>query len=214
MENNKDKHTISKEINSYASAGFLEVVGGCDKMEDEAILTLSFDNPDYFAELVRRYEAPFLRRAERILHDRIAAEDVVQDTFTKIYIHGRSFKKQAGASFKSWAYRILFTTSLSRYRREQRIKGGRIDVEPEIAELIAEEGVVDLYEAKERVDLVDRILQKLPTPLARALELAYREELSGEEIAEQEGISHEAVRARIHRAKKKFREELNDEGKG
>ncbi len=204
----------TEEVSGGADNGGGENVGaiqnGAQGILDEEILTKSFSEPEVFAEIVRRYETAFLRRAERILHHREAAEDVVQDTFTKIYLHGRSFKKQEGASFKSWAYRILFTTALSRYRKERRDRDARIDIDPELAELLGEDGggaAVRLMQ--EESDLVSRILPKLPASLARVLELMYWKGLSGEEIAKEEGISHEAARARVHRAKKKFKSELD-----
>jgi len=178
---------------------------------DEELLERALVNPDVFTEIVNRYEAAFLRKAEYLLHDRCAAEDIVQETFTKIYLHGRSFKKQEGASFKSWAYRILFTTAMSKYRRLKRDRNATVAIDPELAELMGENGEdVAVRLLKENNDLVTRVMDKLPSPLARVLDLVYFKGYSGEEIAEQEGISHEAVRARVHRAKKKFRELLTE----
>lgn len=185
------------------------VLDGTSVPSDEVVLARSLKEPEAFAELVRRYEAAFLRRAERMLYDKELARDVVQDTFTKIYVHGASFKKQEGASFKSWAYRILFTTSLTAYRKAKRDRNARVDIEPEMAELLGDNGEATAERLmQEDNDTVVRVMKQLPTPLARVLQLMYWGGLSGEEIAEKEGISHEAVRARVHRAKKKFKSEL------
>ena len=54
---------------------------------DEEILTISRSNPDAFAVLVARYEDAFLRKAKSILWSVEDAEEVVQDTFTRIYVY-------------------------------------------------------------------------------------------------------------------------------
>ena len=51
---------------------------------DEEILELSQTQTYLFEILVRKYEEPFLRKAQSILHDKEIATDVVQDTFVKL----------------------------------------------------------------------------------------------------------------------------------
>jgi len=89
-------------------------------LQDEEVLARSLKHPSLFALLVRKYEAPFLRKAESIIRSRETAEDIVQETFTKIYLNASKFKKQEGASFSSWGYRILINTALTHYARAKR----------------------------------------------------------------------------------------------
>jgi DNA-directed RNA polymerase specialized sigma24 family protein len=48
------------------------------------------------------------------------AEDIVQEAFTKIYINAAKFKKQEGAQFSSWGYRILINTALTTTPKKRR----------------------------------------------------------------------------------------------
>ena len=74
---------------------------GDNNLKDEEVLRLSLDDPSYFSVLVDKYQVPFIRKALGILRNQEEAEDVVQDTFTKIYKYGHKFKKEEGIEFKS-----------------------------------------------------------------------------------------------------------------
>src|SRR4051812_18052933 len=87
---------------------------------DEELLALSVSHPSLFALLVRKYEQPFLRKALSIVKGQEEAEDVVQEAFTKIYINAAKFKKQEGAQFSSWGYRILINTALTHYAKKKK----------------------------------------------------------------------------------------------
>src|SRR3989338_3896350 len=86
-------------------------------LSDEELLQLSKLKPWLFGKLVERYQAAFLRKALNIVRDPRDAEEVVLDTFTKIYVHADSFVPQSGAQFSSWAYRILMNTAFTRYQK-------------------------------------------------------------------------------------------------
>jgi len=88
-----------------------------EEMSDEDVLMKSQTSPWMFAILVGRYEAPFLRKARSIIRNPLDVEEVVQDTFTKIYINANKYESQAGAKFSSWAYRILMNTAFTRYQK-------------------------------------------------------------------------------------------------
>ena len=171
---------------------------------DEEILTASLAHPSLFALIVRKYEAPFLRKAEYIVKSREEAEDIVQEAFTKIYLNAAKFKKQEGASFSSWAWRIVINTALTHYAKNRRQQNVRADLEPEILELIPD-GNMRQFEKKEFIDLVASILSRMPAPFARALDAFFLQGLSQEEIAQNEGMTVGAVKTRVHRAKQEFR---------
>ena len=75
-------------------------------MSDEKILELSYRKPSCFGELFDRHQKRFLRVAQRTLRSKDDAEDVVQDTFVKIYKYGRKFPSNGG-KFIPWANTIL-----------------------------------------------------------------------------------------------------------
>lgn len=175
---------------------------------DEEILTASVAQPGVFALLVRKYEAPFLRKAMGIVRDEVAAEDIVQEAFTKIYLNAGKFKVVEGATFSSWGYRILVNTALTHYMKRKRERGVRAELEPEIMELIPDKNLRQ-FEKAEFMDEVASVLVRMPEPLARALSSFFIDGKSQEEIAEDEGVSVGAIKTRVHRAKQEFKRIFN-----
>ncbi len=171
---------------------------------DEDVLAASVARPSLFALLVRKYEAPFLRKAVGIVRSAEEAEDVVQEAFTKIYLNASKFKKQEGAQFSSWAYRIVVNTALTHYARRRREQGVRADIDPEIFELIPDKNLRQ-FEKKEVMDEVASILTRIPPVFARALTAFFVEGKTQDEMAAAEGVSVGAIKTRVHRAKREFK---------
>lgn len=86
-------------------------------LSDDEVLNRAVAQPWLFGVLLDRYQASFLRKAKAVLSDPRDAEEVVQDTFTKIYVNADKFIPQPGASFSSWAWRILLNTIFTRYKK-------------------------------------------------------------------------------------------------
>lgn len=188
--------------------GFLDDTAVYDELEaksDEEILALSVKRPQVFRVIIERYEDALLRKAKSILHSREEAEDIVQEAFTKMYIHAPRFKVQEGASFRSWAYRIVVNTAFTRYQKLKREKGSRVALDPEIYEMLKDTSSRG-FEKQEVAEYVFSILSRIPEHLHRALYLHMIEGRPQEEVAEIEGVSVGAVKTRVHRAKKAFRE--------
>ncbi len=172
---------------------------------DEELLRRSSNEPWLFAFLVERYEAPFLRKARSILRDPRDCEEVVLDTFTKLYIHADTYVPQAGAQFSSWAYRILLNTAYTRYQKLVK-EGQRFMVfDPEFEQLIGERALHSGFE--ETRDGIERVLARLPGHFASVLRLHYLERWSHDDIARSLGEGTGTIKARIHRAKAAFRKE-------
>ncbi len=177
-------------------------------LSDEEILRRSLNEPWLFAFLVDRYEAPFLRKVRGIIRDPRDVEEVVLDTFTKIYINANSFVPQTGAQFSSWAYRILLNTAFTRYQKLVK-EGQRFLVfDPEFEQLVGERSGHTGFE--EKLDGVERILARLPGHFAHVLRLHYLERWSHEDIADSTHENVGTIKARIHRAKAAFRKESKD----
>lgn len=170
---------------------------------DEELLALSVFHPSLFALLVRKYEDAFLRKALSIVRDQEEAEDVVQEAFTKIYMNAGKFKKQEGAQFSSWGYRILINTALTHYAKRKR-RSGEVGLDEEIWALIPDKNLRQ-FEKKELQDVVASVLTRMPSAMARALSAFFIEGKTQEEIAKAEGLSVGAVKTRVHRAKAEFK---------
>jgi len=181
------------------------------KLSDEEVLARAVGEPWLFAVLLERYQEPFLRRARRILGgDQATAEDVVQETFTKIYVHASKFAPRVGASFSSWAYTILTNTALTKLSKRIR-EGKRVaPLDPEYEQQFADLALS--AHDREDQDMIERVLTKLPGHFADVLRLFYLERWSHKDIAERTGETVSAVKTRVHRAKAAFRERLSDLG--
>ena len=179
------------------------------ELTDEEILARSQAQPWIFAVLLERYQEAFLRKARSIVRNELDAEEVVQDAFTKIYVHAHTFEVREGAKFSSWAYRILMNTAFTRYQKK--IKEGQrvVNIDPEFEQMIADQRRHTGLE--EQKDAIERILAKLPGHFVYVLRLHYLEHWSHADIAQETGETVGTIKARIHRAKESFRKEADED---
>ena len=177
-----------------------------EHLEDEMVLKLSLKEPVYFSALVDRYEASFLKTAFGIARSRHEAEDIVQETFTKIYLNGSRFKKQPDARFKSWAYKILMNTSFTHYQKLKRV-GGKTEYLDTF--LYDDDGpmaeTADLASISDAKAQVAEIVGKMPEHLGRLLKFYYLDDMSYQDIAVAEKISLSTLKMRLFRAKRLFK---------
>lgn len=183
-----------------------------ESQPDEEVLSLSLRFPSVFEILIKRYETQFLRAAYKVVRHKEEAEDVVQATFTKIYFKAGSFKKMEGATFKSWAYKILLNTALNHYKKMKK-NFERFEYLTATSEnYTAEENSARAMELKADLkNAVADVILKLPQNLASALKKFYLEDKTHRKIADEEGVSVNAVKLRIFRAKKNFRKIAENE---
>ena len=174
-------------------------------LSDDEILARSQKEPDLFALLVRRYEAALLRRARTILKSPEDAEEAVQDAFTKMYLYADKYHPQEGARFSSWAYTILNRVAYTKYRTKSIERGKRAELLPEHYESLPDARAEFLEDLSVRNEVI-AALAKLPGAAAKILRLQFIEGKSQEEIAAAEDLSVPAVKTRIHRAKKLFKQ--------
>lgn len=173
-------------------------------LSDAEILARSRKEPALFAVLVRRYEAPLLRRAKTILRSPEDAEEAVQDAFTKMYLYADRYQPQEGATFSSWAYTILNRVAYTKYRAKMAERDVRAELDPEHYESLPDAKAEFLEDLSIRNEVL-AALAKLPETAAKLLRLQFIEGKTQEEIAESEHLSIPAVKTRVHRAKKLFK---------
>lgn len=179
------------------------------ELADEEILARSKAEPWLFAVLLDRYQDAFLRKAKSIIFDPLDAEEVVQDAFTKIYVHAEKFEVREGAKFSSWAYTILINTALTRYQKKVKEGQRMAPLDPEYEQMVGDMSEHSAFE-KDR-DAVERILERMPKHLSYVLRLHFLERWSHKDIANETGESVGTIKARVHRAKEAFRKESKDE---
>ncbi len=172
-----------------------------DDRSDSEVLEASLLHPAHFEVLVRRYQKEFRRKAMRILRNADEAEDVVQDTFVRMYRYARRFKHQEGATFKSWAYTILTNTCFT-YCKKNKRRGDFISrADDDMLEMYS----VGMGEFESMLDLnqVTVAIGRIPALLGRMVTLSLAGK-SQEEIAALECVPVGTVRTRLHRAKKEI----------
>ncbi|MEK7630686.1 MAG: RNA polymerase sigma factor [Patescibacteria group bacterium] len=171
---------------------------------DEDILTASLDDPEQFSLLVEKYQRPFLRVAYGVVRNPQEAEDIVQEAFCDIYRNATKFKKQEGASFKSWAYRVVINKAISHYRKLKRERERFTLLEPEHYENLGVEEI--LSSVLDQKMTAEKILDQLPVDLRRVVEAYYIEDKSYADIAREENVSLSTLKMRLFRAKRMMKE--------
>jgi len=172
-----------------------------EERRDEEVLFASLKKPALYEVLIDRYQTPFRNKVRSILGDREEVDDIVQEAFVKIYLNGKRFQIQEGASFKSWGYKILLNTTFTYYQKLKKDDGALVRVEKELYESFADEKPRTV----ETTDLVASVLTRMPKHLSKALKLHFLDGMPQKEIAALEGVSISAIKTRIHRAKKEYK---------
>lgn len=170
------------------------------RSEDDALLTVraAEGDEDAFAVLVGRHAPALIRLATRLLGSRMEAEDAVQDAFISAWRRLPEFHGEA--SFGTWTYRIVTNRCLNVLR-------ARKPVAPleSAGEMAAPEHTVSparITEARGAVRELRDALDELSAEQRACWVLRELDGQSYEFIAGAVGISQEAVRARVFRARR------------
>lgn len=166
-----------------------------------------------FSRMVEAYSSRLYRLALKMLGDQQDAEDVLQETFIKAFRYLSRFDGRS--SISTWLYRIAVNEALM-LMRKKRLPAISLDESVEGEEGEAEPlQVVDwccipeheLMNEEARREL-DKAVQKLPPNLRTAFILRDIEDLSTQEAADVLGLTENALKTRLSRARLRLREEL------
>ena len=160
-----------------------------------------------FELLVRRYSGRMLAVARRLVHDEEEARDAVQDALLSAFRSMHRF--QGGSQLSTWLHRIVVNSALMRLRSRRR------HPECSIEELLPafgpdghralrpeEEAGADVQVEREQLlGLVRQCVHELPDGYREVYLLRDVDELSTEEAASALGITPNAVKIRLHRAR-------------
>jgi len=172
-------------------------------LKDEDVIKQSLLEPDVFSIIVERYEVPFRHAARRILGSE-DADDAVQETFVRMYMHANKYAKKEGVKFSSWAYAILVRVCYTIYSKNKRHSTFSLD--SQITDEIEDFSVRNLREYGFDASYLLSMVSKLPALLRRTVELYVFDHKSEKEIARMEGVSYGVVRTRLSRARDRLRE--------
>ncbi len=152
-----------------------------------------------FSRLVEAYRRPVYNLAYRMLGNAVEAEDAAQETFVRMYTKLDSYQPERKLS--SWVLAIASHYCIDRLRR-RRGEWVSLDEEPIAAVLPSrEQGPEERVVRSETRDEVQQMVNRLTAPYRVPLILRYWYDLSYVEIAEVMGLSVQAVKSRLHRAR-------------
>jgi RNA polymerase sigma-70 factor (ECF subfamily) len=187
--------------------------------DPEAVLLARLRNGEEraFEELVRATSPRLLATLRRFLHDEAEAGDALQETFLAAF---RALPRFDGrARLSTWLHRIAVNAALMRLRSRRRRPEQSIDewlpvfdASGHWAEGAPERRRPDeLLDAAARNARVRRCIDRLPEPHRSVVLLRDIEQLDTEETARALGVSADAVKMRLHRARQALRTLLERE---
>ena len=159
-----------------------------------------------FSQIVDKYSHLAFSLSMKILNQREDAEEVAQDAFIKAYNSLSSF--QRGSTFKTWFFRIVYNTSLSRLRTHKNTEIKLADVKISDFEIQATESAVDQLNKEDRHKYLQAGLNKLEPDEQALLKLYYYDDFSMDEISVITGLTVSNVKVKIYRSRKRLLMEL------
>jgi RNA polymerase sigma-70 factor (ECF subfamily) len=162
-----------------------------------------------FEFLVKRHEARTFSVAFRITRNREDAQDVVQQSFHKAFMHLDTFQEKS--SFSTWLTRIVINEGLMCLRRTRaRREVSLDDVKSESEELFppeipdSGENPAEIYEQLENERIVCDAMNQLSAEFRTVVRMRL-EERTVSETAEILGLGITTLKARLFRARQKLR---------
>ncbi|MCY4404491.1 MAG: sigma-70 family RNA polymerase sigma factor [Candidatus Poribacteria bacterium] len=172
--------------------------------------TLSGDQ-DAFTVLVRRYDKRVHALAWRKTGDFHIAEDITQDTFLRAYRNLGTLKNPN--LFAGWLY-VIANRLCDTWFKRSRPQLQSLEALPtaELEETLYSDFTMKQREkraSEQRIDLVKRLLQRLPESERIVITLHYLAESTIKEISEFLGVSQNTVKSRLYRARQRLQKEDN-----
>lgn len=170
-------------------------------------LMLRFQKGDAtaFEALVHRHTRAVLNLVYRYLGDASRAEDVAQDVFVKVY--RARMKYEPKAKFTTWLYRIAVNHCLNEIRARKAQPAVAAPINDLLEHPSAEDPDARLRQGELR-EAVKAAIDSLPDNQRMAVLLSRYEEMSYDQIAETMGLSLEAVKSVLFRAKENLQRAL------
>lgn len=175
------------------------------KLQDET------QRREAFSLLIKKYQQKIYWHIRKMVIDHDDADDVVQETFIKIWQGLQNFR--ADSQLYTWIYRIATNESLNFLQKKRRQNHVPLEADDSLDLLdTLESGIASDYVSGEEIQIkLQKALLQLPDKQRLVFNMKYFDDMKYEEIAEITGTSVGALKSSYHIAVKKIEEELNKE---
>src|ERR1700739_86731 len=196
--------------------GTRAVASSCDAAADEELVAATKSGDQLaFEPLVKRHQRRIFALAFRYTRVREDAEDIVQETFRKAFVHLQKFEGKS--SFSTWLTRIAINEALMSLRRRRALhevpaddSSGDNGTTPGLDLADASPDPEAAYLQKEGARILAAAIRHLRPGMRRAVELRELGELSTRETAGLMGLSVAAIKARVLHGRKKVGKWIRD----
>ncbi|MGH2538073.1 MAG: RNA polymerase sigma factor [Candidatus Promineifilaceae bacterium] len=188
-------------------------MAGATLSDEELMAQVAGGDEGALEALYDRYASAALGLAVRLLSDRGAAEDVMQEAFLRVWRHAGSFRAERG-SFTKWLFSITHRLAIDSLRRfSSRPEPARDEREmerllaaPDAGANVAEDARLEIERGRVRAALTG-----LPPEQKQVIVLAYFQGLTRQEIAQVTGAPLGTVHTRARLGLQKLRLALEPE---
>jgi RNA polymerase sigma-70 factor (ECF subfamily) len=186
--------------------GTADAIETPDRLDDATLVARAGDGDiGALEQLFRRYQTPMYRLAQRILDDPGDAEDAVQEAFLSAWRRLGTFR--GDAAFSSWLYRIVTNRCLNMTRFRQRT-AVPLDHAEAVVIATAQDDPAQRAAARHQRDALENALRELPRDQRVCWVLREGEGLGYEDISGITGLTPDAVRSKIYRARQGLAERM------
>lgn len=158
---------------------------------------------DGLVELVPELRA----RAIRLCGDEATADDIVQEAIERALAFAASYER--GTNLRAWAYRILFSVFVTRYRRARRERTALRALAADPCAWTVPERFASPEASAPLLPTMRGKLEALPDAFRTVVTLIDLDELTYREAANELGLPMGTVMSRLHRARKLLASELS-----
>jgi RNA polymerase sigma-70 factor, ECF subfamily len=185
--------------------------GGIDIDSDaDLIASTKCGDAHAFEKLVSRYERRVFVLARRITSNREDAEDVLQESFCKAFLHPNDF--QGKSLFSTWLTRIAMNEALAVLRRRRRElevlmeSSDHVDSVESTSSVFVDQSLSpeESCSQREHVELLAKAICELTPKIRGTILLRGVEQRSAKETAQILGISIGAVKSRAFHGRRKL----------
>ncbi len=175
--------------------------------DEELIKRFQRGDEDAFTQLVRRFKDPLTNYVYRFLGELDRANDVVQETFLRLYHYRHAYTRDA--KFATWLYKVASNITKTELRREYvsrryLVHGISSDNDGEWGtdEFLDRDSTPDTQvDSTMKMRLVQQALMQISAAYREVVILRDIQQMSYEEITEITGLGLGTVKSRINRGR-------------